>query len=215
HHCLHTRKDGQEETSMKRLKLLALPWMLISFLMIFLLSTAGVEARSAVQTGSTSPSKANTCGVWSVVSSPNSSGSGDTNLGAVAAISPTDAWAVGSTVPSISAISSTLTEHWDGSKWSMVSSPNVGSFSNELLGVAAVASNDVWAVGLYVNSNQISQTLIEHWNGTSWNVVNSPNVGTSYNALNGVSAVSANDVWAVGYSRDGTSGVFSTLVEHW
>lgn len=197
---------------MKRLKLLALPWMLISVLMVFLLSTAGVDAHSALHANA---SKANACGVWSVVSSPNSSSSGDTNLAAVAAITTSDAWTVGSTVPSISAISATLAEHWNGSKWSMVTTPNVGSFGNVLLGVAAVASNNVWAVGSYVNSNSISQTLIEHWNGTSWSVVTSPNVGTSYNQLNGVSANSANDVWAVGYSENAPDGTFSTLVEHW
>jgi hypothetical protein len=150
-----------------------------------------------------------------VVSSPNISKSGDTNLAAVAAITPSDAWAVGSTDPSISSIEATLAENWNGSKWSMVSTPNVGSFGNELLGVAAVSANDVWAVGSSVNSNQIEQTLIEQWNGTSWNVVNSPNVGASYNGLFGVSADSANDVWAVGYSRASTDGAFSTLVERW
>src|SRR5215472_10618411 len=123
---------------MKRLKFLGFPWMLISVLIVFLLNAAGVEASSALQTGSANASKANACGVWSVVSSPNSSASGDTNLAAVAALTPSDAWTVGSTDPSISAINSTLTEHWDGSKWSMVSTPNVGSFGNELLGVAAV-----------------------------------------------------------------------------
>lgn len=197
---------------MKRMRLLALPWMLISVLMVFLLSTAGVDAHSALHANA---SKANACGVWSVVSSPNSSKAGDTNLAAVAAITTSDAWAVGSTVPSISAISATLAEHWDGSRWNMITTPNVGSFGNVLLGVAAVASNNVWAVGSYVNSNSISQTLIEHWNGTSWSVVTSPNVGTSYNQLNGVSANSANDVWAVGYSENAPDGTFSTLVEHW
>jgi hypothetical protein len=215
-HCLHIHKDGQEEKSMKRLKTVAISCVLFSVLIVFLLSAAGAEARGVQKTGSASPSKANTCGVWSVVSSPNVGSSGDTNLAAVAAISPTDAWTVGNSVGSISAISATLTEHWNGSQWSIVSSPNVGSFSNTLLGVTSVASNNVWAVGFYINgSTHISQTLIEQWNGTSWSVVTSPNVGTSYNALNGVSAVSANDIWAVGYSQNPTSGAFSTLIEHW
>jgi hypothetical protein len=197
---------------MKRLKAIVISCVLFS---ILLFSAAGVQARGAQRTGSASPSKANACGVWSVVSSPDISKSGDTNLAAVAAISPTNAWAVGSTDPSISSINATLTMQWNGSKWSIVSSPNVGSFGNELFGVAAVSANDVWAVGSYVNSNQIQQTLIEQWNGTSWSVVSSPNVGASYNGLTGVSADSANDVWAVGYSRATTDRGFSTLVEHW
>ena len=40
---------------------------------------------------------------------------------------------------------------------------------------------------------------MEHWNGTAWSVVPSPSPGTDGNYLNGVAAVSANDVWAVGY----------------
>ena len=49
-----------------------------------------------------------------------------------------------------------------------------------------------------------SQTLIEHWNGTTWSVVASPNVGTQLNGLNGVTAVSTSDIWAVG--SDGNTG---------
>lgn len=197
---------------MRRLKAIVISCVLFS---VLLLSAGVVEASGVLRTSATNASKANACGVWSVVSSPNISRSGDTNLAAVAAITPSDAWAVGSTDPSISSIEATLAENWNGSKWSMVSTPNVGSFGNELLGVAAVSANDVWAVGSYVNSNQIEQTLIEQWNGTSWNVVNSPNVGASYNGLFGVSADSANDIWAVGYSRASADGAFSTLVERW
>lgn len=198
---------------MKRLKAVVISCILLSILI--LLSAAGVGASVVQKTGSASLSKTNACGVWSVVSSPNVGSSGDSNLAAVAAISPTDAWTVGNSVGSISGISATLTEHWNGTQWDIISSPNVGSFSNTLLAVAATASNNVWAVGFYINTNHVAQTLIEQWNGTSWNVVNSPNVGTSYNTLNGVSAVSANDVWAVGYSHNPTSGAFSTLIEHW
>lgn len=41
-------------------------------------------------------------------------------------------------------------------------------------------------------------SFIEHWDGTTWNVIASPYVGES--ALSGVTATSANDVWAVGYN---------------
>src|SRR5206468_9107024 len=82
--------------------------------------------------------------------------------------------------------------------WEVVSSPNVGTSDNQLRGVAAVSANDVWAVGDYSNGTGHQQTLVEHWNGTAWSVVPSPNVGTGHNVLNGVAAVSANDVWAVG-----------------
>src|SRR5205085_980019 len=49
----------------------------------------------------------------------------------------------------------------------------------------------------------------------SWHIVSSPNHGTSNNYLYGVGAVSATDVWAVGYYQDDTSFLNQTLVQHW
>jgi len=98
---------------------------------------------------------------------------------------------------------------WTGT-WTVVSSPNVGTSNNALYGVAAASANDVWAVGYYNSSANL--TLVEHWNGTAWSVVPSPNVGTDNNQLNGVSAVSANDVWAVG---DYGSGSALPQTIHW
>jgi len=47
-------------------------------------------------------------------------------------------------------------------------------------------------------------------------VVPSPSpAGTLANPLFGVAAVSATDIWAVGQSQNGTSGIPSTLIEHW
>jgi hypothetical protein len=93
--------------------------------------------------------------------------------------------------------------------WKVVSSPNVG-ISDQLNGVAAISTTDVWAVGEYNNSSNVQQTLIEQWNGTSWSVVPSPNVGSSSNILDAVAAVSASDIWAVG-----TTYGHGALIEHW
>src|SRR5579872_1472618 len=80
-------------------------------------------------------------------------------------------------------------------KWNVVASPPILSGQSELNGVAAVSANDVWAVG---DADSLGQTLVEQWNGSSWQMVASPNAGT-YNALYGVTAISATDVWAVGF----------------
>jgi hypothetical protein len=53
-------------------------------------------------------------------------------------------------------------------------------------------------VGDFINASGVRQTLIEHWNGTQWSVVPSPNL-MGNNLLRGVAIVSANDVWAVGF----------------
>jgi len=101
-----------------------------------------------------------------------------------------------------------------GADWQIVTSPNSGNQPNSLNAVAAVAENDVWAVGASSSSDSSSsRTLIEHWNGTRWSVVRSPNPGATFNVLTAVAVVSANNVWAAGYSANNTA--YSTLVEHW
>jgi hypothetical protein len=50
-----------------------------------------------------------------------------------------------------------------GSKWSIVKSPNAGSETNELLGVAADSITNAWAVGLYIDSGGTSKTLTEFY----------------------------------------------------
>ena len=82
--------------------------------------------------------------------------------------------------------------------WEVVASPNAGRQANSLSSVAAVADNDVWAVGWAFNpSLNAYRTVTEHWNGTRWSLVRSPNATNGYNLLNGVGAVAANDIWTV------------------
>ena len=129
-------------------------------------------------------------------------------LSGIAAISASNVWAVGSHS------NLTLVEHWNGTQWKVVASPSVkGSLSDSLSGVVAIAANNIWAVGGYNDASNNGQTLIEHWNGTSWSIVNSPNVAKLSDGLTAISAVSATDMWAVG-SISGTSS-FQPLFEHW
>jgi hypothetical protein len=59
----------------------------------------------------------------------------------------------------------TLIMHWNGSRWKVVPSPNPEeTISVALNGVAAVARDNIWAVGT-ANS---SSTFIVHWNGKAW-----------------------------------------------
>ena len=156
------------------------------------------------------------CGKWSVVTSPNSNVVPD-GLSGVAAVSAGDIWAVGGAGSQMSG-GQTLIEHWDGAHWQIVTSPNPGSTYNHLDGVTADSATDAWAVGYYVSTTGVTQTLIEHWNGTSWSVVKSPSPASINNELYSVAAISASDVWAVGFVTINTSGqtpVDQTLIEHW
>jgi hypothetical protein len=129
---------------------------------------------------------------WRVVESPALGTSSE--LHAVAAISPSDVWAVGTTYATRY---ETLVLHWDGTSWTRIPSPNVGPYGNGLSGLSAVTATDIWAVGAGNNS---SVSLTIHWDGTSWSVVPSPNSTNPENLLEAVAARAADDVWAVGYS---------------
>ncbi len=150
---------------------------------------------------------------WSVVPSPNV-GSDISVLNGVTTISPTDAWAVGYYMNSTTRKSHALIEHWDGSSWSVVTSPAPDARNYTLNAVSAVSAGDVWAVGNYKKINGRDRVLIEHWNGTQWELVSSPSIGTTDNDLASITSLSANDVWAVGTYRSGNAPVL-TLTEHW
>jgi hypothetical protein len=149
---------------------------------------------------------------WHRVTSP-SPGTALDALQDVAAVDANNVWAVGnSTNDNVN--SQTLVEHWDGSFWSVVSSPNPGTNSNGLSSIAVVSANNIWAVGSYYNSGVLYRTLIEHWDGSKWSVVPSANPSHSGEGLDGIAALAPNNIWAVGFVSTSTLGN-QTLIEHW
>src|SRR5439155_10311769 len=106
---------------------------------------------------------------WSTVPAPSPGEFGW--LRSVSAVSANDVWAAGTHY--VNGLQVTLILHWNGSTWSVVSSPNDGPFTQELFHVRAVSANDVWAVGYQLSVfgvNQVDQTTILHWNSTAWSV---------------------------------------------
>jgi hypothetical protein len=151
-------------------------------------------------------------GNWQAVKSPNL-GSDANSLSSVAAVTDNDIWAAGWGWDQTLNAYRTVIEHWNGQRWSLVSSPNATNGYNLLNGVGVVASNDVWAVGQAANGSTY-RTLIEHWNGNAWSIFPSPNVPGLSNILEAITVISANDIWAVGYSSDSNFNNF-TLTLHW
>jgi len=147
---------------------------------------------------------------WTLINSPNANDQAN-ELRGVSAAADNDAWAVGTVYADNTFTKSrTLIEHWDGTRWSVVKSPNINASINILEAVAAVTANDVWAVGIGITGFSTTP-LIEHWNGIAWSIV--ANRGTTVGGLGGVAVVSANDVWAAGTGRAGDED--STLILHW
>ncbi len=133
---------------------------------------------------------------WSQIASPASEPP-DGQLNADSADSPTDAWAGGSAMNANDPHNSGVTpliEHWNGTQWSVspgaIDTTGTAS-SGRILSIAAISPADVWALAAVGKGNP---AVIEHWNGSTWSTVSLPVSGV----LHGLSAVAANDVWAVG-----------------
>jgi hypothetical protein len=147
---------------------------------------------------------------WSIQAIPNPRGARFSQFSAVAALSASDAWAVGSYVSSNQ--TRTLIEHWSGGKWQLQQSGPSPALSPVLEGVAAVSPRNAWAVG-YETPATSEQTLIERWNGRKWRVQSSFSPGSLGNMLVAVTAVSGANAWAAGiYSYPSGD---STLIEFW
>ena len=143
---------------------------------------------------------------WSIVSSPNVTGSAQDRLLAVSCTGPTNCFAVGSHALSSSS-TGTLIERWNGTGWSIMRSPNATKH-DVLNGVACTSAKNCFAVGYSGN-----KPLIERWHAAKWSIVPSPGAGAR-SGLNGVSCTSAVSCVAVGY-EDVAIGSQPTLVERW
>lgn len=79
----------------------------------------------------------------------------------LAAVSQNDVWAVGHTYTSPTTEERILMEHWNGKRWSPVAAPSLGITSPDLWKIAAVNTEDVWAVGTQKKDGKF-QPLIMH-----------------------------------------------------
>ncbi len=150
---------------------------------------------------------------------PNTTQSGENStLYSVAALASDDVWAVGRTgsnpdqgLPEAQPIA----EHWDGTAWSLVPTPQPeGLTYDRFYAVAALAPNDVWAVGVTGDPRGPDTTLVEHWDGSSWHTVPSPNPDVYENAFMQVAAASARDLWLVERPAQEPSSASPNVV-HW
>jgi len=161
---------------------------------------------------------------WSIVPTPVPSDvTNGSDVEAVSCTSVTFCMAVGNyAAPGTFKL---LVERWDGSRWSIVSSPappginggkNPGAYVSYLSGVSCTSTTNCTAVGEYMPSyrSAVNKTLVERWNGTSWSTVASPNPPGTYPMLSSVSCTSATNCVAVGNYHDNANEM-KTLIEQW
>jgi hypothetical protein len=111
-----------------------------------------------------------------------------------------DVWAVGAGDGTGAVGEGSLAEHWDGSRWTIVSTPNLPGVPNGLYNPVSFGPNDVWAL-----LGTPDEHLAEHWNGKKWSIVQLPD---SNYTLSGLSGSASDDIWIVG---DGPG----TITEHY
>jgi hypothetical protein len=151
---------------------------------------------------------------------------GHTDLNGVATVpgattSPNNVFVVGNTTFYGTDPMHPLAEQWTAGTstggWNPIGAPNLGTGDNFLYGVAAITASNVWAVGSWRQDNIVGtrrQTLIGHWDGTTFTSIAGPDpTSTSSDRLAAAAASGANDVWAVGVSVDG--GIERQLILHY
>jgi hypothetical protein len=173
--------------------------------------TFGVAVQVAGLSGAAAATVGQGCGDWQAVKSPYEP-SGNNELYGVAAIAHDDVWTSG--VYYEDREEKALIMHWDGDLWTIVPTPSASESDYYLPAIDAIAADDVWAVGYFDDADDLQRTLVEHWNGSAWVIVPSPNGDVGDNYLDGVAVISSNDVWAVGRSST-EAGVHHTLTMHW
>ena len=147
---------------------------------------------------------------WSIAPFPKPAGASAVDFEGVSCPTAKSCVAVGSYIRARTY--KTLVEHWNGSKWSVVTSPNLAGASSYLQAVSCASATRCFAVGHSSPGTSLT-SLVEVWNGSSWSVMPSPSpAGWDDPALESVSCSSTTSCFAVGSGR-ATTG--ESLVEHW
>jgi hypothetical protein len=137
-------------------------------------------------------------------------------LSAVAAVSATDAWAVGAIASATSGPVTGLLLHWNGSAWTQVPTTSVTGAVSILAGVTATSASNAWVAGCACEGGP-DGAITGRWNGKTWTKV-STGVNPVYSSLTAISAISASSAWAVGgYCKANCNGTpdFTPLILRW
>lgn len=108
---------------------------------------------------------------------------------------------------------------WNGTKWSLTSTPKPNADSTTLNGVTCTSASNCFAVGYYFNNKVATLNEALRWNGKEWSLLATPDPGGTAslrheNHLNGVACLSASDCFAAGYYTD-TAGKRLNEVLRW
>jgi hypothetical protein len=151
---------------------------------------------------------------WSILSTPNPSEGTNEHLKSVSCFSATACTAVGYYENSSKELL-TLAERWNGTEWTIQSTPNPLLKENYLESVSCTSATWCVATGTTLGTAATWKTLAEVWNGTEWTIQTTPNpTGAQYPDLIAVSCTSSTACTAFGNYQN-SSGTALTLAERW
>ncbi|MBO2446584.1 hypothetical protein J4573_05745 [Actinomadura barringtoniae] len=135
---------------------------------------------------------------WKVVDNPAAT-TPNTQLLKIHGSSPTDLWAVGWQYPPNGGLHRLYAQHYDGSKWSEVTMPDVGAPDAAASAVVVKGPNDVWVGGIrgtWADFNGY-RGVVMHWDGKTWTVDTGPGDVAQGDMVNGLYIAGPNDIWAI------------------
>ena len=133
------------------------------------------------------------------------------NFGALAMVSDTEGWALGSKIVAQNGVTEVapmhqLLYHYKDGRWSSTPVNVSGGGYVALQCITMRSPSDGWIVGAQSNvrpgttaSNYQQQTILLHYDGSHWSQVSVPDTGTPVNAVTGLAFTSDGGVWAAGY----------------
>ncbi|OKJ00011.1 hypothetical protein [Kitasatospora sp. CB01950] len=165
--------------------------------------------------GSTIPVGHYRNGRWQVRNAPAPDHTLAAGFGGVAAAGGSDdVWAVGSYEPDDYLTFLGLIEHWNGTGWERVPTPELDTDYWTLGAVTATGPSDVWAAGTIGTPEGWPRPLLLHYDGRAWNRVAAPDLDSRYGELTQLVAIGPGNVWASG-TEEGPDHNPQTLVAHY
>lgn len=153
---------------------------------------------------------------WSVTATPNPGGATFSQLSGIACLSSSSCRAIGSYVES--GTTKTLALTWNGTSWSITTTPNpTGAKESKLTDISCASTTFCIAVGKTVNSESKVRSLAERFSGSSWSLSNTSEIELSPTELSGVWCISTAECRAVGkhFEGEGKSETQGSFLAVW
>jgi hypothetical protein len=143
----------------------------------------------------------------------------DADLGGVSCTRATSCTAVGIQLVSgpTSSVWRTLAEHWNGSTWTVQTTPDPAGNQDTLDAVSCLSTSSCVSVGSYGQGGLTSYAFSATWNGTTWRARKAPyRPGTNGDYLTGISCFTSRSCIGAGFTQSGSyNSGYATLVDQW